>query len=184
MEFYNFYFNNTWVATVTTVSMLKGGDQKIWKMYRHYLRTTPKRNLSKRKSRLYPQQLRCLIILSIYVEGWSEFQYRRDNVHSTLGLRLSEAKRKSCFSQSYFMYTKSENKRYAISPKWKFNFQRSSFLEKMHIWKWVDEIDTLAQFYQRSTYSFYAHISQKCKNLIKSSVSFYAFGIYVCKSCS
>jgi len=33
------------------------------------------------------------------------------------------------------------------------------------------------------TYSFYARSSQKRKNLIKLSVSFYAFGIYWLKSC-
>jgi len=36
-----------------------------------------------------------------------------------------------------------------------------------------------AQFHQRSTYSFYARSSQKRKNSVKLSVSFYAFWIYV-----
>jgi len=42
---------------------------------------------------------------------------------------------------------------------------------------------TWAQFHQHSTYSFYARRSRKCKNSVKSSVSFYALGIYVRKSC-
>jgi hypothetical protein len=33
--------------------------------------------------------------------------------------------------------------------------------------KYVDEIDTWAQFHQRSTYSFYAHRSQKHKHSVK-----------------
>jgi hypothetical protein len=37
---------------------------------------------------------------------------------------------------------------------------------------------TWCQFHQHSTYSFCAHRSQKRKNTVKSSVSFYAFGIY------
>jgi hypothetical protein len=40
------------------------------------------------------------------------------------------------------------------------------------------------QFHQCFMSSFCKHRSQKCKNTIKSSVSFYAFGICAHKSCS
>jgi hypothetical protein len=44
--------------------------------------------------------------------------------------------------------------------------------------------ETRAQFHQHSMYSFYARRSQKRKNSVKSSVSFYTFGIYEHKGCS
>ncbi len=44
-------------------------------------------------------------------------------------------------------------------------------------------VETRLQYHQRFTYSFYARRSQKCKNTVKSSVSFYAFGIYKRQSC-
>jgi len=47
----------------------------------------------------------------------------------------------------------------------------------------VDEIDTKCQFHQCFKYSFYVRRSQKRKNTVKSSVSFYAFGICERKSC-
>ncbi len=45
------------------------------------------------------------------------------------------------------------------------------------------ETDYTSQFHQCSTYSFCERRSLKCKNSVKLSVSFYAFGIYHRKSC-
>ncbi len=41
----------------------------------------------------------------------------------------------------------------------------------------IDEIDTWGQFHQCSTYSFYAHRSQKRKKILMTWLSSYAFGI-------
>ncbi len=45
-------------------------------------------------------------------------------------------------------------------------------------------METGCQFHQRSMYSIWHIDPESVKNSVKSSVSFYAFGIYECKSCT